>query len=373
MTFLRNAWYVAAWDTEVSRTLFAREILGESILMYRKEDGTPVAMSNRCPHRFAPLHKGKLKGDVVECPYHGLQFDCTGQCVKNPHPGGNGPIPQRARLNHYPLLEKWGALWIWLGHKTPDESLLPDFSWIDKRDQWREVRDFWPVNAHYELITDNLMDLSHLCYVHPGGLGSDPANVTREMVEDVREGNTYWCKRSTKGIDASPDLMSVNPALKQFKCDKNNNVRWNAPAHVAILLDYRKAGTVDEQLTSLKIAMMMTPMTASGDRTWHFWSIARNFRLDSKEVDAMIRHEAAVGLEQQDSGIIEGQWQNMRTPDVFGLKLAALPGDVTPNRIRRALAKMIADEQAELRERANGSAVSRQPVERPAVAASARA
>src|SRR6266568_2045970 len=164
MQFLRNTWYVAAWDKEVTRTLFARDILGESILMYRKEDGTPVTMSNVCPHRFAPLHKGKLKGDIVECAYHGLQFDCTGQCVKNPHPGGNGPIPSRAKLTRYSVLEKWGAIWIWMGNKTPDESLLPDFSWLDRPDEWQPVRDLTVVNAHYELIADNVLDLTHLPY-----------------------------------------------------------------------------------------------------------------------------------------------------------------------------------------------------------------
>jgi vanillate O-demethylase monooxygenase subunit len=347
MALLRNTWYVAAFDDEVTRELFAREILGESILMYRKEDGTAVAMSNRCPHRFAPMHKGKLIGDVVECPYHGLQFDCTGRCVKNPHPGGNGPIPDRATLGTYPLLEKWGALWIWMGENTPDPSLLPDFSWLDRPDQWREVRGLSPVNAHYELITDNLMDLTHLCYVHPGGLGSDPQDVSGEIVEDVREGDTYWCKRSTRNVNASPDMMEVNPILKEIKCDKNNNTRWNAPAYVAILVNYREAATVDRHMTGLNIGMMMTPVTATGDRTWHFWSISRNFRLDSREVDAMIRHEAITGLEQQDTLFIEAQWRNMRTPNVFDLKTVALAGDTTPNRLRRALAKMIADEQVE--------------------------
>jgi phenylpropionate dioxygenase-like ring-hydroxylating dioxygenase large terminal subunit len=345
MKLLRNAWYVAAWDTEVTRDLFARDILGESILMYRKEDGTPVAMSNRCPHRFAPLHKGKLIGDVVECPYHGLQFDDTGRCVKNPHPGGQGPIPKGATLSSYPLLEKWGALWIWMGQKPPNPSLLPDFSWLERRDRWRAVRGLMPVNADYELVTDNLMDLTHLSYVHPGGFGGDPRNPTREIVEDVREGTTLWCKRSATNIDASPALALANPALKEIKCDRNSNTRWNAPAHVAILVSYRKSGTADEHLSCLNVAMTVTPRTASGDRAWHFWSFARNFRLDSEEVDAMIRRQASVTLEQ-DTAMIEAQWQNMPTPEVFRRNMVSLAGDATQNRIRETLADMLADEQA---------------------------
>lgn len=346
MKYLRNVWYVAAWDKEVTRTLFAREILDESILMYRKENGMPVAMSNRCPHRFAPLHKGKLKGDVVECPYHGLQFDCTGQCIKNPHPHGNGPIPPRAKLTEYPLLEKWGVIWIWMGDKTPDESLLPDFSWLEKRDQFREIRDVCVVNAYYELITDNVLDLTHLPFLHEGGLGNHPRNLERERVEDVQEGNTFWCRRGSEDVEASPDFQHFNPKLTEFKCDKTNAVRWNAPSHVGIFPKYWKTGTTDEQLTLLNIATMMTP--ASENRTWQFWSLARNFKLDSDEMDIVMRRAAAVGLEKEDVEMLEAQYENMGTSDINSLKLASLPGDVTPTRVRKALAKMIADEQLEL-------------------------
>ena len=346
MKFLRNTWYVAAWDEEVTRELFSREILGESILMYRKEDGTAVAMSNRCPHRFAPLDKGKLIGDVVECPYHGLQFDCTGQCVKNPHPHGNGPIPPRAKLAQYPLLEKWGMLWIWMGHKAPDESLLPDYGWLDHPDKFREIRDVCTVNAYYELIVDNVLDLTHLPYLHPDGLGVDKKDLEVENVEDVQVGNTFWCKRWSDEIVPSPDFVRFNPVLDEFKCDKTNYCRWDAPSHVAILPTYWKTGTDKEHLTLLNIATMLTP--ANEHNTWQFWSLARNFKLDSDALDVAMRQAARVGLEGEDIDIIEAQYRNMGTSDISSLKLASLPGDITPTRVRKTLAKMIEDEQLEL-------------------------
>lgn len=85
MAYLNNAWYCAGWAGDLGRTPMAKTFLDQSVLMYRREDGTPVAVSNRCPHRFAPLHKGKLAGDRIECPYHGLQYDHDGACVLNPH------------------------------------------------------------------------------------------------------------------------------------------------------------------------------------------------------------------------------------------------------------------------------------------------
>jgi len=109
MKFLRNAWYVAGWADEINtQELFHRRILGEDVLIYRTSAGSPAAIADRCPHRFAPLHLGKLVGDVVQCPYHGLQFDRSGACVANPH----GPVPKAARIRHYPVLERFSAVWI---------------------------------------------------------------------------------------------------------------------------------------------------------------------------------------------------------------------------------------------------------------------
>ena len=144
-SYLRNAWYMAGWDYEISRDMIARKILDTHVLLYRKEDGSAVAMSNLCPHRFAPLHKGRLIGDTVECPYHGLQFDCTGQCTYNPHPHGQGKIPPRARLDQYPVAEKYGGVWVWMGENEPDESLLPDYHYITDTEHYRTIRGVFTI------------------------------------------------------------------------------------------------------------------------------------------------------------------------------------------------------------------------------------
>jgi phenylpropionate dioxygenase-like ring-hydroxylating dioxygenase large terminal subunit len=84
-TYLRNAWYVAAWSDDLADgQLLARTILKKPVVLYRKSDGNVAALEDRCPHRFAPLHMGKIvNGDAVQCPYHGLEFDSSGACVLN--------------------------------------------------------------------------------------------------------------------------------------------------------------------------------------------------------------------------------------------------------------------------------------------------
>src|SRR5215469_3217534 len=110
--FMRNAWYVAAWDREVTRDLLSVQVLGERIVLYRTECGTPVALEDACPHRKLPLSMGRIHGDHVECGYHGLTFDCEGACVRAP---GSPRIPQGAKVRSYPLAERYGLLWIWMG------------------------------------------------------------------------------------------------------------------------------------------------------------------------------------------------------------------------------------------------------------------
>ena len=111
--FLRNHWYVAASGSEIGRKPFRRIIMNEPVVFYRTEDGTPVALEDRCPHRRLPLSMGKLVGDdVLQCHYHGLRFDRTGACVRVP---GQDMIPQTARVKTYPVVERYKWLWIWMG------------------------------------------------------------------------------------------------------------------------------------------------------------------------------------------------------------------------------------------------------------------
>ena len=81
MAFLRNAWYAAAWDDELGDKPLARTMLGEPLVLYRDSAGAPVALSDTCPHRFAPLSLGRRDGDTLQCPYHGLVFGKNGICI----------------------------------------------------------------------------------------------------------------------------------------------------------------------------------------------------------------------------------------------------------------------------------------------------
>ncbi|MGE4336519.1 MAG: Rieske 2Fe-2S domain-containing protein, partial [Pigmentiphaga sp.] len=107
--FVKNTWYVAGWGHEiVNGALLSRKLLNETILFYRKEDGTVAALDDRCCHRLAPLSLGRQEGDCIRCMYHGLKFGADGQCVEAP---GLPRIPSKAKVRSYPVVEK--NRWIW--------------------------------------------------------------------------------------------------------------------------------------------------------------------------------------------------------------------------------------------------------------------
>ena len=126
--FLKNAWYVAAWDTEVSDSPFSRVILNEPVVLFRTPNGV-AALENRCCHRALPLSMGKVLENHIQCGYHGLEFDASGKCVKVP---GQSKIPPGAKVRSYPVVERWGMIWIWTGDPSKaDKNLLPDWWWLD--------------------------------------------------------------------------------------------------------------------------------------------------------------------------------------------------------------------------------------------------
>ncbi|MGO4339677.1 Rieske 2Fe-2S domain-containing protein [Labrys sp. KB_33_2] len=111
----------------MGRSLFERTILNKPVVIYCKRDGTACAPEDLCPHRQVPLSMGHPIDGEVECAYHGLKFNCAGACVENHY--GEGMIPRAAQVVTYPIKERYGLLWIWMGHAAKaDPSLIADFN-----------------------------------------------------------------------------------------------------------------------------------------------------------------------------------------------------------------------------------------------------
>ena len=184
--FLRNCWYVIAWDHEVPADgLFARTVLNEPIVVFRTAGGF-AALEDRCCHRHAPLSKGRKEGDHVRCGYHGLKFDAAGRCVDAP---GLERIPEQAKVRTYPVAVRNKWVFVWMGE--PDraaERLLPD-NYSNDNPDWRNKPGYMRYETPYLLICDNLLDFSHLSYVHEKTLGGSTAIAqARPEIEPLERG-----------------------------------------------------------------------------------------------------------------------------------------------------------------------------------------
>ena len=194
--FLRDHWYVAAWSDEVGRTPLARTVLGEDLVLYRTEGGAAVVLENRCAHRRLPLSAGRLCGDEIECGYHGLVYDQTGRCTKIP---GQDP-PRNIGVKAYPLVERDQFVLVWIGDPArADPSKAISFPRLAHPD-WGVTKVRLHVAGNFLLVLDNLLDLSHVAYVHGTTIGNAPV---AEQAE-VKFSRTADMVRATRDMSAVP-------------------------------------------------------------------------------------------------------------------------------------------------------------------------
>lgn len=339
MPFLRNTWYCAGWSADVSRTPTAKTFLGDPVLMYRTEAGQPVAMSNKCPHRFAPMDRGTLKGDAIECPYHGLQFNAQGRCVFNPH--GDGKIPQAAKLQQFPLVERDGVLWIWMGDATlADPALILDSSFVVARDRYAVGTGHLLVHANYQLVMDNLLDLTHAPFVHPHTVGGRPEDTLVGLQVGVQEDaqsvtSTYF----RPAMKPPPQLQPLFPLPEG---DFRVTMRWQPASSLAMRLSMTPVGQPDGSGVVLPLLHLLTPIDEH--TTHYFFALGRNVAIDNAEADAGMMAFARTAFEQEDEPMIAACQAQMGTTDLFSLKPVLLSTDVATVKARRHLEALIRQE-----------------------------
>jgi phenylpropionate dioxygenase-like ring-hydroxylating dioxygenase large terminal subunit len=335
-SFLRDAWYVAAWAEEVSQQLAVRTILDEPILLFRKIDGTPVAFANRCPHRFAPLSMGKRVGDNVQCGYHGLQFNELGVCVYNPV--GDGRIPKRAAIRRYPIIERHGLLWIWMGDpEAPDEALLPNFDAVLSDPRYTRkllAKDnYIHVKANYLLIIDNLLDPSHIPILHEKTLSARYPSIAR--VETA-------VQRHKRRVDVSLQIPNMLAIDTNRLVDHWTDTSWHAPSLVVFSTGDVPAGEDRSGVLNGIAAHFVTPETDRSSHYFYFVLVANQLGpgLSDEEASGMVRHIFAT----EDAPMFEACQTMMGTSDLLSLKPVFLSQDKAGATARKLLESLIAME-----------------------------
>lgn len=273
--FLKNCWYVAAWSKDVGRELLGRILLNEYVVLYRSEAGEVVLLENRCPHRNLPLSEGKLIGDKIECGYHGLVFNTDGKCVHLP---GSESVPEWATVKRYPVSERNGWIFYWPGDPSlANENQIPTYPKENENEDWVRAQGQTYVRAGYRLVLDNLLDLSHLTYVHGSTTGNSEVAEKADLNTEV-EGDTVRVTRWMENIKPAR-------AFREYGGFKRNIDRWQMsqfipPAYININNGSVEAGVGADTDTrnneqgkwGFVVYHAMTPET---ERTTHqFWTVA---------------------------------------------------------------------------------------------------
>jgi vanillate O-demethylase monooxygenase subunit len=340
MRALKNTWYIAAWDDEIEPgRLFHRVLLEQHVLFFRDTGGTVRAIGDRCPHRFAPLHLGTQVGDAVQCKYHGLEFGIDGRCVRNPH--GNGVIPKAANVPVYPTVERHSAIWIWLGDPTlADPATVPAFEVMDT-EHYAVGHGYLKAKANYELESDNILDLSHIEFLHP--LFATEA-VRRGKITSTQIDNTVWSKRFITDDRLPAFLEEIFGIPSGALADRWLDCHWEPPALIELRSGATLAGRPREEGREAPSVHLFTPETESTTHYFYGMCCPRTMGPMAQEL-AQQQTDAVRGpFEAEDLPVVEAQQEMIGNADFWSLKPVLLPGDVGAGRARRVLEKLIAAE-----------------------------
>ena len=330
--FIRNTWYVIAEPMEVPYgTLLARTALNEKVVLYRTETGQVVAFKDACPHRFAPLSAGRIEGNNIRCPYHGSLFNEEGWCVQLPGQSGNHGM--RIGLTRFPIIERHNYVWIWMGDPAlaGDESSIPEwFSPADPSHQtWQGRHDkFLSMPVCYELINDNLHDVSHVEFVHPETLGttvipqmyrmSKAEETPKRCVKKQIEARHIRFDFHAEDIQAGP-IMHQTLAYQRERTEWTANVDWDLTFRYStpsyFLFNHRTKAVGESDSQAIQIASLHA-VTPESELTSHYFFYTANNLDSTAERRAEFTETCADGLLfafNQDKALISEQMK--RVPD----------------------------------------------------------
>jgi len=339
--FLKNAWYVAGWASELDTGMVARKVAGVPVVIARGLDGEAFALHDRCPHRFAPLSRGTVTKDGIQCGYHGLTFNAAGQCSANVL---GGPTPSACRVAPYPLVIQDRVLWVWLGDPAKaDQASIPRFPCFDNP-AYRFVYGTIRAKANYQMLMDNLLDLTHAAFLHPsfGGLAYRP------KISMTQEGETVFSHYIVSDID-NPEFPEVFWSAHGKRVDLWDDIRWNSPANLYLESGVVLTGRPREEGYIIPAVHALTPATR--DETTYFWASA--LPADTPLKDEDFKNMMSTAFEVEDLPMIEAAWERMEGHDLWDLSPVMLRADAAAVIARRILSAKVKEEET-----APGSAAS---------------
>jgi nitrite reductase/ring-hydroxylating ferredoxin subunit len=275
-----NAWYVIAQSENVDRSLRSIKVLGQPLVFYRTEEGEPVVLDDRCLHRRFPLSKGKLVGDTIACGYHGFTYKKTGQCIWAP--GVPLTKDREAKLpfgvRAYPCAERGPWLWAWMGQPekaNPADIPLP------------ELQPGYPVKgyklnpANYMMLIENLLDLSHLHFLHAAADLEHAGTVPREM--EAPPGAVGW-KKVLERTEAGMIAVQQGGDPDQIVRQTDEVVQFGPSLTYGVQRREALPGDPPAKPALLEICHALTPLDERNTHQFFMVTMSDPFVVDEKEV-----------------------------------------------------------------------------------------
>ncbi|MFL6798465.1 MAG: Rieske 2Fe-2S domain-containing protein [Xanthobacteraceae bacterium] len=334
--FLRNQWYTAATSTELLDKPLARTICNEPMVLFRGEGGDVAALTDRCPHRKAPLSSGEVIGNDIQCGYHGLRFAGDGACT---HVPGNAPIGRNFRARSFPVSEAHGLIFVWLGEPAcADSSLIPDFS-ENVKAGWTGVNGTLHVKANYQLLIDNILDLTHVVFVHKTTLAG--TGVTDTPLEVEVDGDVVRAQRLMRNVDTAPIYKAARNL--HGKIDRWQFLEFRPPVYARITLGAREAGS--DVAFGTPTHVVLNSFTPETERSTHyFWSTVRSWGLEDAKVSKIYKDMTDLAF-AEDARMVELQ-QTLIDSDPTGAPLVSLAFDRAALAARRIIRRKLDEEAA---------------------------
>jgi vanillate O-demethylase monooxygenase subunit len=339
---LRNAWYIGAWVDELGDKPLARRICGDPVVLFRDGSGKAAALADRCCHRAAPLHLGSLVEAGIQCGYHGLVFDANGRCVTIP---GQKLIPQDAQVRSYPTVERDQLVWLWMGDPAlADPAKIVDFPYHNDTAHWPNKHAVYSIKGNYMLMVDNLMDLTHLGYLHARTVGGNPGAHVEADMKTARTSTglkfTRWMRNSL------PPPSYVKAAGFQGRVDRCQEFEFVAPNTILQWTGATDAGTATDNPQrdfrfQFRLFHGLTPETETS--CFYFWSAANGYRQNDPEATEQLYREIAPTF-LEDKEMVEAQQRRL---DELGEQgLVDIASDANRMHMRRIVERLIISEQS---------------------------
>ena len=330
----RNMWWAAAHVDEVKDGPLARWILETPVVIYRLENGTPAALYDRCPHRWAPLSEGHVCGDKIVCPYHGMEFDTTGLCTKAPT---QKMQPNIARIPAYPVREAGAFLWIWMGDPEVIDREPPEVGY-QTDPNWSFLHGYYEVAANWVMIRENVFDLTHIAFLHKNTFKQ---NDWINAPDSFMEGDVLCYQQEFELAPLSP-LFCAGMGLPEDKPVKRVQ-KGTMPSLAISFSDWNVHDPAPEPGRRSDFIMrgchIVTP--AQRGRTHYFWGSAFDVPALSDEVIAKTKASVIEAFDEDKHLLEIMQRQIAADPRGLSYLEVTLGPDKGGIRVRQILNKML--------------------------------